>query len=387
LSEKLIERNDVIEKIKSIIKPHKTGLVSYVATRLEVKLASKLGVPLIGNGPGYETYGSKSGSRLVFGEAGVPYPVGTSVVFDAQSLAESIAVLVSSRPSIRKFVVKLDQGFSGNGNALLTLPPGKLTSEDIMLAMATFKITSSVCTWDRYKANMEKYGVLAEAFLEGGQSCPSAQGFISRNGNVIILSTHEQVLDGQEYLGCKFPANASYRDELQRHAKAVGEILAKKGQVGFFGVDFMACSDDNTSLLQNPDVQHDQIYTLEINLRQTGTTHPFFALRNLAGIHCASENLEGNCKYYISSDNLVQPWYKGKRPQDLLKLIKERNLGFNHEAKCGYIYYMFGGLPKYGQFAATCIANSPEKAESMLQQLEAILSENWCNAISSIANE
>jgi hypothetical protein len=42
------------------------------------------------------------------------------------------------------------------------------------------------------------------------------------------------------------------------------------------------------------------ICALEINLRQTGTTHPYFALQTLA----RAENQRGRHKFYVSSDNM-----------------------------------------------------------------------------------
>jgi hypothetical protein len=41
---------------------------------------------------------------------------------------------------------------------------------------------------------------------------------------------------------------------------------------------------------------------------------------------------------------------------------------------------MFGGMKDYGQIAATCIANSEQEAERMLQTLEDALNEEWRTA-------
>ena len=101
------------------------------------------------------------------------------------------------------------------------------------------------------------------------------QGRIAPNGEVEILSTHDQILggpDGQVYLGCRFPADESYRLKLQKLGLQVGQNLAAKGALERFGVDFIA--------VRQPDDTWD-IQAIEINLRKGGTTHPFMTLKFL----------------------------------------------------------------------------------------------------------
>lgn len=40
--------------------------------------------------------------------------------------------------------------------------------------------------------------------------------------------------------GCKFPCNQAYRHKIQEYTMRVGKVLAKKGALGYFGVDFLA---------------------------------------------------------------------------------------------------------------------------------------------------
>jgi hypothetical protein len=44
----------------------------------------------------------------------------------------------------------------------------------------------------------------------------------------------------QTRAGCKFPCNHAYRKKIQEYTLRVGRVLADKGAMGHFGVDFLA---------------------------------------------------------------------------------------------------------------------------------------------------
>ena len=107
---------------------------------------------------------------------------------------------------------------------------------------------------------------------------PSAQFRTSPTGEVLAISTHDQILggeSGQVYLGCSFPAHEDYRMAIQHRSIRVGEVLARHDVVSRFGVDFLACKDAPEDWWK--------LTALEINLRVLGTTHPFLALQFLTG--------------------------------------------------------------------------------------------------------
>ena len=109
----------------------------------------------------------------------------------------------------------------------------------------------------------DSLGAIAEAFIEGEEKySPSVQGRVTPNGDVEILSTHDQVLGGpddQIFLGCTFPAADAYRLALQEAGRKVGENLAAKGALERYSVDFVAVHQpENTA-------KPWQIYAIEIN--------------------------------------------------------------------------------------------------------------------------
>ena len=77
LTQKIVERPRLVQRIREAIPdPMRAYLTVFNSTPLERKLSVLLGIPLNGLDPDLQYYGTKSGSRRVFCEAGVPCPDG-----------------------------------------------------------------------------------------------------------------------------------------------------------------------------------------------------------------------------------------------------------------------------------------------------------------------
>src|SRR5216684_9159297 len=77
LSQKLLERPRLIERIRSLISdPDRAHLVPFNTTTMEKELALRLGIPMYGADPKFFPLGTKSGCRRIFEEVGVPHPLG-----------------------------------------------------------------------------------------------------------------------------------------------------------------------------------------------------------------------------------------------------------------------------------------------------------------------
>ena len=68
-------------------------MVCYNSTPLERELSVKLGISFAASDPDLLYWGTKSGSRQIFQECGVPYPDGSELVWNAEDLAEAAAVV------------------------------------------------------------------------------------------------------------------------------------------------------------------------------------------------------------------------------------------------------------------------------------------------------
>jgi len=375
LTEKLLERPALLARIKDMLRPGRSFMACYVVTELEKQLSEVLQVPLLGTDPALGYWGSKAGSRELFARCGVPHPPGSALVFNLDDLAEATAELWEAHPGLRRCVVKLNEGFSGEGNARFELEPLQLEGlsageRRAVIRSALEQLPMPPASW---RELVGQQGALVEAWLEGGEalSSPSVQGTIHPGGGVDVLSTHEQILGGpggQTYLGCCFPAADAYRVALMRHGQAVGEALAKEGCLERYAVDFIARRINGVW-----DVQ-----AIEVNLRQGGTTHPYMALRAITtgqldpttGLFLAPT---GQPLHYRATDNLVDPQLRGLLPADLVDIVAEASLHYDPARLRGTVFHLLGCLSEFGKLGMTCVATSPTEADQVYEATKAAL--------------
>src|SRR6202042_474068 len=96
-------------------------LVPYSTTTAERDLAVALGIPMYGADPRHFHLGTKSGGRQIFAEEHVSHPIGVENLTTEGEIVEAILRLRAQKPSIPQFVVKLNEGVSGGGNATVDL--------------------------------------------------------------------------------------------------------------------------------------------------------------------------------------------------------------------------------------------------------------------------
>src|SRR3989449_734545 len=122
LSEKLLERPRLMERIRSLIlDPDRAHLVPFNTTNREQELALRLGIPMYGADPKFFPLGTKSGCREIFMEENVPHPLGVENLSSKEELIGAIAQMRAKKPSIKQVLVKLNEGVSGEGNAIVDL--------------------------------------------------------------------------------------------------------------------------------------------------------------------------------------------------------------------------------------------------------------------------
>ena len=389
LSQKLLERPRLLERLRKALDPQRAYMTCYNSTPWERDLSLALGLPLLALDPDLLHWGTKSGSREIFKRCGIPHPLGSELVFDPADLATAVATVWEQDPSLGRMVIKLNEGFSGEGNALLDLrrlaavAPGTAGHGDRVRAIAAaFSTLSFQCqtdTWPHFATKISVLGAIAEAFIEGDRKAsPSVQGQITPLGAVEILSTHDQELggpDGQIFLGCSFPARPDYRLEIQAMGQRIGEELARQGALERYGVDFIAVAKGD------PEAPEWDLQAIEINLRKGGTTHPLMAMKMLTEGHFhPTDGLfytkQEQIRYYRASDNLQKPHYRGLLPSDLMDIIVTRRLHFNSISGVGAAFHLMGSLSEYGKVGLTCIGTSPDHAREIYDQVVTALDES-----------
>src|ERR1700751_2571567 len=122
LSDKLLDRPRLIERIRSLIMdPDRAHLVPFNTTSREKELALQLGIPMYGADPKFFPMGTKSGCRKIFMEENVPHPLGHEDIGSQEDLLNAIREMRAKKPSIKQLMVKLNEGVSGEGNAIVDL--------------------------------------------------------------------------------------------------------------------------------------------------------------------------------------------------------------------------------------------------------------------------
>jgi len=377
LSEKLLDRPDLISTIREFIDV-KTAVVScFVHTVVEDMLFDTIGLHCGGYARDFSFWGTKCGSRLIFKEAGCPHPVGSYRVCKTKAdLITDLCLLVKENPGKYTFLIKLNEGVSGLGNAMIAIPQnsfeGSQTLQDYLHANLESIVEPCSCeNVELYMRKVEHFGAIIEEFLPcEGDSSPSVQGVICSEGAVQVVSTHEQVLEKQVYKGCLFPARDSFRSELQKWGAAVGACLAKRGCIDEYGVDFIVREDSGRF----------DFHALEINLRQLGTTHPMLALCLLTkGWFCKDgtfKDRNGQLRCYMATENLILSCLIGLKPDKFYETVRsDLRLQFNKEKSIGTIFYMWSCLEEFGKIGLVCVGSSRQEAYDRMQNVTNVLIE------------
>lgn len=377
LSRKLLDRPHLIEEIRSLIPDSdRAHLVPFMTSWDDRELAMRLGIPMYGADPAHMVYGTKSAGRQVFAEAEVTHPAGLEDLLSRGEVVAAIVDLARDHPDMDRVIVKLNEGVSGFGNVTLDLRRmGEVTLETVDLALDRVSIDAAIGDVAAYFDHLEKEGGVIEVMVSGETvRSPSVQLRITPLGDVELLSTHDQILggeSGQVFLGSKFPADPAYARQISESAARVGQILAGRGVIGRFALDYV--------VVEQPDGTWEE-YAIEINLRKGGTTHPFLTLQFLTDGFYDRERAvfvapDGAEKHYVASDHVEIEGLKVFRPQDLLDLALLHELHFDQARQTGVVFHMLSAMPTHGFVGFTCIENSSAEAESLYQRVLEFLAE------------
>ena len=368
LTEKILERPRLLERIRQGIADRaRAYLTVFNSTPLERKLAVLLGIPLNGVDPALNALGTKSGGRKIFREAGIAIPDGLEDLRDDHDLEAALVELKRRKPGLKSAVVKLNDSFSGEGNAVFRYPdaPGDLPNA-VHAALPALEFSVPWETWVDYHEKFRRMGGIAEEFLEAPlKASPSVQLRSDPHGGVIPISTHDQILggpSGQVFLGCLFPADDAYRMHIHDEALRIGAVLAAKGVVSRFAIDFLLTRDDPSAPWK--------AWALEINLRMGGTTHPYLALQFLTGGQLDPRtglfhSPRGSPKFYRATDNLQSETFRGLLPEDLIEIVTINSLHYSHNSESGVLFHLIGALSEYGKLGMTAIGNTREEVEAI----------------------
>lgn len=371
LTQKVLDRPRLLARIRRAIgDPADAHMSCFNATARERTLAVQLGIPLYACDPGLIDLGSKSGSRRIFREAGVQLPDGCEQLRDAADVISALVELKRRNPRVSRAAIKLEEGFSGEGNALFDFagaPEGEGLAAWIKRELPRrIEFAAAQERWETYQAKLEQMGGIVESWVEGEKRSPSVQMRITPVGGLELISTHDQVLggaSGQVFLGSTFPAASAYARDLHRAGERVGEVLRSRGVLGRFGVDFVSVPDGDVW-------QH---HAIEINLRKGGTTHTLQMLQYLtAGRYESDTGLfrvpSGQVRFYVATDTLQKDVLRRLTPEDLIDIAVEERLHYDETRQQGTVFHLLGALSGYGKVGLVSIAETPQAARDLFHR-------------------
>lgn len=377
LTEKILERPRLIERIKkSIPDGDATHMSCFNVTALERTLALELDIPVFGCDPDLFELGNKSNSRKIFKECEILLPDGFEDLHTEEDIAKALHQLKLKYPLLKKAVVKINDGFSGDGNGIFYYEgieeqdePNEWIRQELCNRL---KIIASDLSYELFIFKFQHMGGIVELFVEGETKIsPSVQCRVSPTGNCEVLSTHDQELggdSGQIFIGAYFPAHEEYAAEIGRIGKCVAENLKSRGVLGRFAIDFISVKEEGKW-------KH---YAIEINLRKGGTTHPYIMLEFLTdGVYDPEKGVyltaTGQPRYYFSSDNLKSEKYIGTTPHDLIDIAMLHELHYDGALQEGVMFHLIGALSQFGKLGVVCVGSSRERVKMYYDQTVQIL--------------
>jgi hypothetical protein len=383
LTQKILDRPRLLDSIKQqITDVSNTHLTCFNITPLEKTLAVRLGIPLFGTDPDKFYEGSKSGARKTFRGCNVNFADGFEDLHTTADIVDALTKLKIKNPALKRAVIKINDGFSGDGNAIFRFPD--LTAENVneknidAVLLQNLSPVAKDVSKELFFTKFNIMGGVVEEFLEGElKTSPSVQCVINPDKTIDIVSTHDQLLggeDGQIFIGAIFPADEAYRVSLAHEGKKIAKALSEKGALGRFAIDFLSIQQDDKTW------KH---YAIEINLRKGGTTHPFLMLQFLTnGKYDADAGqfitASGSERFYFASDNVSNEKYKGLTPDDLIDIAMFHSLMYDGAAQEGVMFHLIGALSEFGKLGMVCIGSSPQRAKELYDKALQVLDYECC---------
>ena len=334
-----------------------------------------LDVPLNGLDPELNHLGTKSGSRKVFREAGVPHPPGYEDLKDTGDVERALVELGREHPGLSRAVVKLNESFSGEGNAVFRFPD---SGDARVGARRAWAASSWRCASESHEAYFRKFarmGGIVEAFIDAPHKLsPSAQLRTTPRGEVVATSTHDQILggpSGQIYQGCTFPAHEDYRRAIQDAGMAIGRVLAAHGAVSRFGVDFLVSRHDTDAAVDAARAR-DQPAGARHHPSRSSRCSSSPAAGSIPNPACSSRSAAAPSTTWPPT-TCARPAYRGVLPEDLIDIVTNNGLHYSYRTESGVLFHLIGALSEWGKLGVTVIANSRDEVNELYRRTLAVL--------------
>ena len=283
--------------------------------------------------------------------------------------------MLEERPSIDEVIVKLNEGVSGAGNALVDLRGiADTAGSDRRAEVAQRPLDAAGVA--HHADGRIRGEVRAErrrrrgADRRSGATQPQRPAPVLPDRSVELLSTHDQLLggaSGQSYLGCIFPADPAYSRLISAPAITIGERLAREGALGRFAIDFVVKRDTAGRW---------SAYAIELNLRKGGT-HPFLTLQFLTdGSYDGASGRPSYCwrqRHLVATDHLESSELRALAVEDLFDIVARHGCTSTNHGR-PESSSTISSLTEHGRIGLTAVGQSPEEAMRIYQDAQQVLS-------------
>ncbi len=380
LSEKLLERPHLLARIAALIPNRaRSHLVPYNTTELERDVALCLGIPMYGADPRLAPLGSKTGCRRMFAEAGIPHPLGVENLRTLDDMTDAVVGMRAERASMDSVIVKLNDGVSGEGNALVRLGglpapgssgragrrPGAAARHGAgVVDDAARRLPGQVRGGRGHRRGADRRARRSAAPASSSGSCRAAPSSCCRR---TTSCSAEQA--GR--------ATWAARSRRLRSTPARSPSTPRRSGGGWPTRAPSAASRSTSSWSAGTSGAWTP-YAIELNLRKGGTTHPFLTLQFLTdGRYDPTTSLfltpRGHEKHLVATDHLESGLLRGLALSDLFDIVARHGLHFDQSRQVGIVFHMISCLTEHGRIGLTAVGDTPAEARRRYGEAEAIL--------------
>lgn len=307
----------------------------------------------------------KSQSRQSFRDAGVRHPRGSyDPAFTLEDLTRDIYTLLMEIDT-PKLVLKLDESAGGYGNKVMRFNDfDKNMDKEAALAMIRYRFNDAEVFPPKFIERIEEEngGAIVEEFIVGENfTSPASVYMITGKHKVSVRYTYDQLLggtDNQDFKGSlgPIPLLDDPSSNIEAMSIKVGNLLSEQGVRGNVGTDFV--------IITNQEGQR-VAYAIENNVRNTGTSYPYNALKMLVGENAL------NPKFMKAFDDVKIPEitlkpFREKIQEHFYKYLRSHPLTFDKEKVHGCLVHH--DTFAVGKLGVVCVGNSLDEAQNLFEE-------------------
>ncbi len=278
-------------------------------------------------------------------------------------------------------IVKLNDGVSGEGNAVVRLsglpPPGSSTERAaVMDRVRVMELESTTTPLDAYLAKFQEGAGIVEERIVGEEiRSPSVQLRVLPDGGVELPLDARPAArrrERQSYLGCTFPAAPEYARAITQQAALIGQHLAGLGALGRFAVDFVVVRETSGAVdavrhrAQPPQGRDDA------PVPDAAVPHRRPLRSDHGPVPHAARPREAPGRDRPPRGRAA-PWAGTVRP--VRHRRPARDSSFDQSRQVGVVFHMISCLTEHGRIGLTAVGDTPSEAGRRYRDAERILLE------------